>query len=167
MTRKVTAPCFRMRLLLPYTVKSIACKITHVPIPHSCYRRQNPAAIQSFFLLTYFSTSTLPLGETSRFNPACMPVQALLAEQQTPYISIQRTVLCCAQYIFVIEKGKNVLLRALFRSRALNRIVYLCLYVKHNGVDNLTGCSIACPWGRCQEFFKVFSRTFQFSSITR
>lgn len=118
----------------PYTIESIAPgSSTHAP-PR--YWQQTPERCPSWFSLS---------AEHAR------PQLDRTPKSHALYVSSQRTLLCCAQYSLTIEKGKNVLLvRVLFRSRALTRIVYLHLYAWHSRVDTKTECSIACLDGTCQ-----------------
>ena len=149
MTRKVTASCFRTRLLLLPTLSNRLPRITHVHIHPLLIGDKTPKPSCSGMCLAL----RLFLPREIR---ACLFAR-MVSNSTHRAFPLQRTMLCCAQYILAIEKGKNVLLvRVLFRSRALNRIRYPHLYVKHRGVDTMTGCSIACPYGTCQVFFNDF-----------
>src|SRR5579885_1343669 len=90
MTRKVTAPCFRTRLLLLPTLSN------RLPPdrPHST----NPLVIGDKTPKPYCPgmmlgppTRSLSAGQRAHHNLAC-----LLPKQHTPRFSSQRTMFCCA-----------------------------------------------------------------------
>jgi hypothetical protein len=141
MTRKVTAPCLRTRLLLLPTLSNQLPPSD--PHTHPRYWQQTPER---------WPPGTMPAPSVHLYPPARATCRSRSPKKHALCASSQRTLLCCVQYILTIEKGKNVLaIRVLFCSRALTRIVYLYPCAWHSRADTKTGCSIACPDGICQE----------------
>lgn len=141
MTRKVTAPCLRTRLLLLLTLSNQSPPSS--PHTHPRYWQQTPEC---------WPPGTMPAPSVDLSPPARVTRPHRIPQKHALCVSSQRTLVCCVQYIFTIEKGKNVLsIRVLVCSRAITRIVSLHPSAWHSRTDTKTECSIACPDGTCQE----------------